>query len=593
MKQDQKIPFFSNIRIKNLLIGMLVITFFALIMMNILFSVVSAQAMEEQFRAHFSSVNANIENLVHNNNTFVESAIEQLCNTEQMQSYLLSNVDIDTHEAQVDSLKNIIALSDCVETIKIFAAEGFTISAAENEPLSMYILTSQYNLATTRPEKAFFSTLYHSPEKQNTYYIYVYPIRSAKLATFRQYLGTAVALINLDKILDNRSFTDYIRSSSCFVVDDSNAVLYSDGQLDAAEFYKTCLAQGDQEHGTVSSVQHQGTAYFYASASVSELNWQIYTVVEQKDLASQTLPLHVLAVILSILSGGLILLIAIILIKNIYQPIRRIVEDMDTIRLGHRDHRVRITSHNELGKLAAHTNSMLEELDASANRLLMTQQSLYEAELAEKKSQMQALQSQINPHFLYNTLECMQGIAMEHQIHDIVKIASSMARIFRYSIASSSHSTLGEELSCVKHYLSIMQIRFGSEVTLVFDVPEACLGLSILRMTLQPIVENAFTHGLENNGGDGLIRITARQAPDTLVVSVSNSGKVLSAADAALMNQRFRKNAVHAPDANINGGVALMNINRRLMLSDPVNGGIQVSTTDDGLTCFTLTFRCP
>lgn len=590
MKQGKKLLFFANTRIKNLLIGMLVITFCALILMNILFSAVSAQAMEDQFRTHFSSVNGNIENLVHSNNEFVEKALEQLCNTEQMQSYLLSGIDIDTHQAQVDSLKSIIALSDCVETIKIFSADGFTISAAENEPLSMYILARQYDLSTSRPEKPFFSTLYHSPENQNTYYIYVYPILSSDLDTFRQHLGTAVALINLDKILDDRSFSDYIQSSSCFVVDDSNTVLYSSGTLDAPAFYQTCRDQGDTAPETVSSVRHQGTAYYYASASVSELDWRIYTVVEQADLASQTLPLHILALILTILSGGLILTIAVILLNNIYHPIRRMVEDMDIIRLGNRKHRMQITSHNELGNLAGRTNAMLDELDASATRLLTTQQSLYEAELAEKKSQMQALQSQINPHFLYNTLECIQGIAMEHQVYDIVKIASSMANIFRYCIASSSHSTLGDELRCVKHYLSIMRIRFGADVALELDIPEDCLPLTILRMTLQPIVENAFTHGLEKSGGEGLIRITARKQPETLILSVYNSGHVLSAEEAERMNKRFRNNPEYSPEANINGGVALVNINRRLILSDPSSGGIHVSATADGLTCFTLTF---
>ena len=167
-----------------------------------------------------------------------------------------------------------------------------------------------------------------------------------------------------------------------------------------------------------------------------------------------------------------------------------------------------------------------------------------------------------------------------------------MARIFRYSIASSNESTLGEELNCVKHYLTIMRMRFNTSVPLELEIPEDCLNLPIMRMTLQPIVENAFTHGLEQQSGEGLIRITAQRESSILRVSVANSGKAIEPHIIEEMNRRFRENADFTTDANINGGVALVNINRRLMLSDPINGGIRVSATEDGMTSFALTFCC-
>lgn len=591
MKSRTHLFLFTNIKIKNLLIYMLVISFLALIVMNILFSIISSNSMEDQFLAHFSSVNVNIENLVRNNNSYIENVMEQICNTEQMHRYLQSGKDIDTHKYLVESLKSVISMrSDCLETIKIFSSESFTISAAENEPIGMFILAQQYNLSSAQVEKPFFSTLYLSPETQDAYYIYVYPIRSSQLDTFREYLGTAVALINLNKMLDNQDFFKHTQSSSYFVVDDTDTVLYNTGTLDATAFYQTCLNKGNVTSSSVSIVKHMGTDFFYASTSISDVSWRIFTVIAKEDLAVHTRPLHFIAFIFSLLSAIIILVIAFILINNIYRPIQTMTDKMGAVQFGNQNNHIPITSHNELGELSAHINAMIDQLDASANEIISVQQRAYEAELAERKSQIYALQSQINPHFLYNTLECIQGIATEYNAYDIVKITSSMAKIFRYSVASSSSSTLGDELKCVKNYLSIMQIRFNSTVLLDLNVPDYLLSTPILRMTLQPIVENAFTHGLENKNGEGYILISAQQTPNTLIVCVSNNGSPLSSETVAEMNRKFQNNTASSPNANIKGGMALLNINRRLLLADPANGGISVSITDDGMTCFRLVF---
>lgn len=582
---------FINIKINKLLIILLSITLSTLIAMNILLTFASSRAIENQFHAHFSSINTSVENLVHNNNSFVMNAIEDICNTEQMYNYLQSGKNIETHESIEESLKMIASLQpDCIETIKIFSSNSFTVSSAENEPLSMFILTQQYKLDTTQIEKAFFSTLYLSPETHEAYYIYVYPIRSAKLENFREYLGTAVVLLNLNRMLDNQVSNDFTESSY-FVVDNTETVLYSTGSLDADAFYQSCSASEKTATSSISTIRHQHAIYYYASASVSELDWRIYTVIARKDLASQT-NIVLIAIILSMFSILLIVFIAIVLLTNIYKPIRQMYTDMTEIRLGNPKQRIRVISSNEIGELATHVNTMLDELDASAEQIVTTQQTLYETELAERRSQIKALQSQINPHFLYNTLECIQGIALENDVMDIVNISSSMAKIFRYSIAASSFSTLGEELNCVKHYLTIMRIRFNSSVPLELNVPHDCLDLPIMRMTLQPIVENAFTHGLEQQSGEGCIRITAERDAAILRVSIANSGKPIEHHIIDEMNRRFQKNENYSPNANINGGVALVNINRRLLLSDPVNGGIRVSNTDDNMTCFTLTFPC-
>lgn len=581
--------FFANIQLKSLIVLMLTVILLALITMNILFYAVSSKALEEQSGTYFSSISTQIEQNIRTNNAFVENAIQNICNTRQLQAYLQNGGDRKTHKTFVDSLLNVVALNGCIETIKILSAET-TISAAEQEPVAMFLLTQQYDLLHVQPEKPFFTLPRLSSEREASYYAYVYPIRSVELDTFREYIGTALVLINLDSILEKQDSSHFIRSTACLVMDEQDTLLSSTGGVDADAFTEACHQKGHPLSASISSVRYKGIPYYYTVASLSDVKWKILTAVPQKALSAQMDNIRLFTVLLSVCSGLLILLMAFLLIRGIYHPIRSMAEDMSKVSLGDRGLRIRSLSRNELGTLAGHINTMLDELNESARQILTTQNHLYELELTEKKSQMLALQSQINPHFLYNTLECIQSIALEHHVQQVATITSSMAKIFRYAIGESGTAALEEELACVKHYLTIMRIRFESEVLLELDIPADILPLPILRMTLQPIVENAFTHGLEKSGGEGIIRITARKQEQTLTVSVYNSGGSLTPEEAERMNRTLREKTGSSPDAHINGGVALVNIHRRLQLYGVPESGIYVSVTQERLTCFTLVF---
>ncbi len=580
---------FANIQLKSLIVLMLTVILLALIAMNILFYAVSSKALEEQSGTYFSSISTQIEQNVRSNNAFVEHAVQNICNTRQFQAYLQNGGDRETHKTFVNSLLNIVALNDCIETIKILSAET-TISAAEEEPVAMFLLTQQYDLLHVQPEKPFFTLPRLSSEREASYYAYVYPIRSIELDTFREYIGTALVLINLDSILEEQDSSHFIRSTACLVMDEQDTLLSSTGDVDAAAFIEACRQKGRPLSSSISSVRYEGVPYYYTISSLSDVKWKILTAVPQKALSAQMDNIRLFTVVLSTCSALLILLMAFLLIRGIYHPIRSMAEDMSKVSLGDRGLRIKSPSRNELGNLAGHINTMLDELNESARQILATQNHLYELELAEKKSQMLALQSQINPHFLYNTLECIQSIALEHHVQSVATITSSMAKIFRYAIGASGTAALEEELTCVKHYLTIMRIRFDSEVRLELDIPASTLPLPILRMTLQPIVENAFTHGLEKSGGEGLIRITARKQEQTLTVSVYNSGDSLTSEEAERMNRTLQENTGSSPDAHINGGLALVNIHRRLQLYGVPGSGVHVSVTQEGLTCFTLVF---
>jgi two-component system sensor histidine kinase YesM len=297
-----------------------------------------------------------------------------------------------------------------------------------------------------------------------------------------------------------------------------------------------------------------------------------------------------ITVLLSLVSGLAVALLAILLLQRIYSPIRSITSDMAKINLGGHGMRINSLPENELGELANGINDMLDELNASTWRIIAAQNDLYELDLANKKSQILALQSQINPHFLYNTLDCISGMALEYNTAPIASIVASMSKIFRYAVGDEPLVSLSQELACTEHYLTIMRLRYDADTQLIQDIPDPIRPLFILRMTLQPLVENAFVHGLEEAGGNGVIRIAARIQGEYLIVQVTNSGSGLDDAQVAAINGTLRQSRTR--DTDIGGGLALVNIHRRLLLSGGEPCGLAASVTPEGETCFTLTFKC-
>lgn len=180
---------------------------------------------------------------------------------------------------------------------------------------------------------------------------------------------------------------------------------------------------------------------------------------------------------------------------------------------------------------------MLDKIQNTNEELRLEQERVFEAELAHKSARIDALQKQMNPHLLFNTLNTIQGYAYEHGAEEIVSITESLALLLRYNLGQGEYSTLEAEIESVESYLDIINWRFSSKVQLSKDVDPNSLKCQIPRFLLQPIVENAVHHGFETITQGGDIRITGAVHEDILEIEVSNSGKPISYETLENLNQ--------------------------------------------------------
>ena len=191
---------------------------------------------------------------------------------------------------------------------------------------------------------------------------------------------------------------------------------------------------------------------------------------------------------------------------------------------------------------------MLDDIQSVTSELRFEQERTFEAELAQKSARIDALQKQMNPHLLFNTLNTIQGYAYEHGVVEIVSITESLASLLRYNLSQGEYSTLEEEVKSVESYLDIINWRFSSKVRLSIDVDREALSCIVPRFLIQPIVENAVHHGFETVTHGGDIEITGSVQDHVLDIEISNSGKPIDEAVLESLNRDLNRIATMSID---------------------------------------------
>lgn len=225
--------------------------------------------------------------------------------------------------------------------------------------------------------------------------------------------------------------------------------------------------------------------------------------------------------------------------------------------------------------------SFSEQLEQMLHESSATKRREVSTALADTQAEIDALQSQINPHFLYNTLDAIRGQALIDDSPVIADMTEALSILFRYSISRTGNLvTLREEFRCIEKYLMIQQFRFSGKFQYVRDVDPNLLSCLIPRLTLQPIVENAIYHGLETRPEDGIITLSLEQSGGYLVIRVSDNGIGMTESQLFAINEKLRVSTlVSVPLSSKKGsGIALGNVNRRIRLTFGDEYGLSVSS---------------
>jgi two-component system sensor histidine kinase YesM len=258
--------------------------------------------------------------------------------------------------------------------------------------------------------------------------------------------------------------------------------------------------------------------YLMYSRQLQINDWRTVGLIPKKELVRDMASITMLIAGLFAAICLFDVLAALYFTARLTNPLKQLMLLMKRVETGDFSVNMDITSRDEVGRLSESFNLMVRRLDDSMRQLFLNQQKL-------RKAQLTALQAQINPHFLYNTLDSVCWLARADKRTEIVRTVTALTKLLRIGLSKGDEIiSIREEIEHVRNYLIIQQMRYGKILDFSIDVPEELADYKIVKLVLQPLVENALYHGIKNKNGKGHIDIRARQSGQAIVFSVADTG---------------------------------------------------------------------
>jgi two-component system sensor histidine kinase YesM len=394
--------------------------------------------------------------------------------------------------------------------------------------------------------------------------------RVIRATTTNEYLGIVKVDLSeqsFEKILASASFS---RNSLIYVTDRQNRQLYPlQAQVDLAAIGNTISIDGET---------------FITATKQSDYTGMFVTgLIPQEDMKSGARQLIRFTFFISLGSILLAYFIAGIASSRLVKPIRHLQIKMKKVQKGDFHERAVVTTYDEIGQLTEGFNVMVMEIE----RLV---QEVYESKLREREAEFYALQSQINPHFIYNTLESINTLALQSHQYEVSNVVVNLGRLLRYTVdKQEKYVSLRDEISFVEAYLEIQSSRLGIKLKTEFDIEIGHDYLLIPKLILQPLVENVIEHALTED--PVTVQISTRIDLEDLVILVQDNGVGMSTARMEYVEQHMYaeqdvKNKQRFGEKKKE--FALRNVHRRLYLLYGEGYGLFIDKTHTKGTKFLL-----
>lgn len=309
---------------------------------------------------------------------------------------------------------------------------------------------------------------------------------------------------------------DLTENSGFLILDENNRTVY------VSDSYRSLLSpemlqrvEGDS--GKFWFDQDEGN-YLISYTRSSYSNWKTVLLMPEADILSPLNPIKTAMIYTGLFAFFVTSILSVVFGRSITRPILSLYKSVNHMKRGDFSVRVDVKRNDEIGRIAMNFNAMQDELQKLIESKYINQIKLKEVELA-------MLYSQINPHFLYNTLDSIKAMADYYQAGEVGEMAQSLADMFRYNIKNKDEVvTLREELEQIEAYMKIQGFRFDDKIRFETSVEKELYEYPLLKMTLQPLVENAVFHGMERKRGSGTIRVSASRTAEGVRINVSDDG---------------------------------------------------------------------
>lgn len=407
-------------------------------------------------------------------------------------------------------------------------------------------------------------------------------VQSYENGTFR---GVILINLNMNKITEIcNSFQEKQENFIC-IINDKGELVYE--QQNGRERFAFDEKENRQELNTALGktkescfrLNYRGEKYLVTRTDMKTTGWTLVSMVPYKSVMAETMAISGVMILAVAITLIVTLLLLNRILTGVVKPLKKLEKYMVQVNPDNMDQRMEILTDDEIGHLSMKFNQMMD-------RIRNLKEQVIEEQEDKRKYEVQALQAQINPHFLYNTLDSIIWMA-ETNDSNIVAMTEALAKLFRISLNKGNEEiSLERELEHVKNYLIIQSMRYADKFTYEISAEPGVERCRTIKLILQPIVENCIYHGIKKKRGTGKITIRAYRREQNLIIEVSDDG-------CGMPEEICRKILSDEIESeNISGsGIGVKNVNERIQLRFGKKYGLSYSSEEGVGT--TVTYVLP
>ena len=362
----------------------------------------------------------------------------------------------------------------------------------------------------------------------------------------------------------------------CYIVNSKGEIIYHPQQQ---MLFSGLKEENAKEVSALSDGIHRKRDNIYNILSLDSCSWKIVGVSFNDEITQAVKNQVVIGSAFAILFSLFIsVVIYLLLSRTVTRPVRRLVDSMQKFEkqaesFEYKTDMSNVVEFKTLSKSFEHMVLMIQSL----------MEKVHNEEIVLRKTELKALQAQINPHFLYNTLDSIQWMCEQGNSKDAVKMVGALAKLFRISISHGDEFiTINDELKHAESYLIIQSYRYKNQFTYSFDVDKSVLGYMCNKITIQPFIENAIYHGLDRMVDEGEIKIIAQRRGKDIAIIVKDNGLGMTEEQCKTILQKDRSDSK---------GIGVKNVNDRLKIYFGEEYGITIESELDVGT--TVTIKIP
>jgi len=417
-------------------------------------------------------------------------------------------------------------------------------------------------------------------------YVYIQPVYNSTLGAgpIGRRLGLCVMYNDMSAIQKLVSEIELTHSAAVWLLDGESAPIAAgneDSRFSTLPFLAEVPIPDLHESGQLTRTV-AGEHVLMTLTEIPPMGWHLLTIVPMEEIHAEYV--RILTLYGAFIACVLLLFVALLvrMIRTYMKPVDHIIRFSRAGRGEDLPAWLEKLPDNEIGDIGHIIGRMFETT-------IESQRELHETELARVQAELTALKIQINPHFLYNTLDCIKGLGFLTGSQEVVEIVNALSFLMRYCIQGADMVPLREEMNCVAKYLKIISLRFGDRFTFDLQFSSDVADLLIPRFILQPVVENSVYHGLEPKAGPGELRVKAERIDDReLVITVWDDGIGISDEALQKVREEMQAQAGHGNPASSDRGIGLYNVYSRIRYAYGKQSSLIIEQPDEGGTIVRL-----